>query len=401
LKFDAKGNNEMASAAEVISTKILYACGYNVPENTVVYFHPRILQVGSEAKYAGPDKIKRQMTEADLQSILAQITFQPDGLIRCLASKYLTGKPVGVFNFHGRRRDGPNDRVDHQHRRELRGLKIIASWLNDADRRAANTLDMYVTDQEGRGFIKHHLIDMGSTLGSNNKFPHPPKYGNEYLLDPRTIGLSLVALGAYVKPWDTPLPMMHPELGYYENATFDPGHWYPTYPNPAFEKCTNRDAYWGAKLVMAFSDEDLQAIVSTAQYSDPAAAAELVRLLAERRDMIGRYWFARANPLDHFRLAGNQLHFTDLAIAGGLNSAQESTHRYRLSAGQERITGWNLLAGSREGVIAIDPQLPAQRFYRLELQTRRAAGKWSKRIAVYLYKGDGGRHQIVRIDRQE
>lgn len=38
FKFDAQGNHELASTAEVISTKILYAAGYHVPINSVVYF---------------------------------------------------------------------------------------------------------------------------------------------------------------------------------------------------------------------------------------------------------------------------------------------------------------------------------------------------------------------------
>lgn len=33
IKFEAKGNSELASTADVISSKILYAAGYNVPRN--------------------------------------------------------------------------------------------------------------------------------------------------------------------------------------------------------------------------------------------------------------------------------------------------------------------------------------------------------------------------------
>jgi hypothetical protein len=401
LKFDSQGNNEMASAAEVISTKILYACGYNVPENTVVCFQPRILRIDPGAKYAGPDKIKRPMTADDLQQILSAITIQSDGRIRCLASKYLTGAPVGIFNFEGRRRDDPNDRVDHEHRRELRGLKVISSWLNDADRRAANTLDMYVTDGTGRGYVKHHLIDMGSTLGSNNKFPHPPNYGNEYLWDPRTVGRSLISLGFYHKPWDQPLPMPYPELGYFENETFDPAHWYPTYPNPAFEKSTDRDAYWGAKLVTAFTAEEIAAIVSSAQYSNPAAARELTRLLAERRNLIGRYWFARINPLDRFRCKGACLIFTDLAIEGGLESAEMTEYRYRLSHGTERLTEWAPLAAAAATSLPLPEDLVVAKYTTITIQTRRNGGPWSKRTRVTVYKQSADRFQIVRIEREE
>src|SRR5262249_35758609 len=40
IKFDPVGYPNLQSGAEVISTKILYAIGYNVPENYVAYLHP-------------------------------------------------------------------------------------------------------------------------------------------------------------------------------------------------------------------------------------------------------------------------------------------------------------------------------------------------------------------------
>ena len=40
IKFEAKGNRELASTADVVSSKILYAAGYNVPRNSAVYTKP-------------------------------------------------------------------------------------------------------------------------------------------------------------------------------------------------------------------------------------------------------------------------------------------------------------------------------------------------------------------------
>lgn len=402
LKFDSKGNDEMASSAEVIGTKILHAAGYNVPHNSVCYFNPHNLTIGPKARYAGADKIKRKMTEDDLAEILGRITIQPDGTIRCLASEGLSGKILGVFQYHGTKGDDPNDLVDHEHRRELRGLRVLGSWLNDADRRAANTLDVFIPGEDGKGYLKHYLIDMGSTMGSNNMFPHAPKYGNEYLFDPRTMGKSLVALGFYVKPWEHPLPMEYPEIGYFENETFDPASWVPTYPNPAFERCTNRDGYWGAKLVMAFTDDDIATIVGTAQYSDSGATRKLTELLIERRDMIGRYWFDRANPLDHFVLADGSLTFTDLAIKGNLETAESSGYRYRLfTADGSTVYNWKMLPGHLNTEIEVESDLIADQFYFYEFQTRRQSGGWGRFIRVYFFVHGGGTLQLVRIERQE
>ena len=109
----------------------------------------------------------------------------------------MSGVPVGPFHFHGRRKDDPNDRVEHDDRRELRGLRVLSSWLGDTDRRMANTLDMYVTDENDKSYIKHYLIDMGSTLGSNWGRPHPPEYGNEYALDLVNISKAFLMAGYY------------------------------------------------------------------------------------------------------------------------------------------------------------------------------------------------------------
>ncbi|MCH8909089.1 MAG: hypothetical protein IH840_18570, partial [Candidatus Heimdallarchaeota archaeon] len=308
MKFDAPMFQEMGSSTEVISTKILYACGYHVPQNTIEYFDPTILKIGATAKVSEGGQ-KRPMKKSDLDAIIEAIPKRADGQIRALASKFVDGKPVGIWNYNGTRSDDPNDLVHHQHRRELRGLRSISSWLSDEDRRAANTLAVYTKDKKtGNRYIKHYLIDMGSTLGSNNIIPHAPKYGNEYLIDPRTIGVQFITLGAYVKPWEFETGHINPEfpsVGYYESKIFDPGEWYPTYPNPAFEYATYRDAFWGAKIVMAFSDEDIRAIVEEAKMSDKGSQEYLIKTMIERRDKVGRYWFDRMNSLDKFKFVQN------------------------------------------------------------------------------------------------
>jgi hypothetical protein len=433
LKFDAAGNNEMGSAAEVIATKILHAAGYNVPRNSIVLFAPERLVIGSRARVPVDGGGKRPMTPADLEGILDNINPQPDGRLRCVASQFLTGKPVGVFNYHGRRPDDPNDRVDHQHRRELRGLRVIASLMNDADRRAANTLDMYVTEPDGRSYVRHNIIDMGSAFGSNNLEPHRPKYGNEYVWDPRTVFRSLVSLGLYRKPWNYPLPMPYPELGYFENETFDPGSWVPTYPNPAFEACTSLDAYWGAKIVMALDDLDIAAMVGRGRYSNPDAAAELTRLLCQRRDIIGRYWFARVNPLDRFVVTGTALGFTDLAVDGGLEDAAATEYRIQpLDSSGRALGAPRILPASGAAAVGVDvvatqasdelarrisvsgrprvasklyipvaAELTAGDYHGFGIRTRRDGGAWSKSVRVYMYKWDDERLQVVRVARQQ
>ncbi len=302
LKFDRPAYPELASSAEVISTKILHAAGYHVPQNTVAYFHPDQIEIGEDATVQDGNR-RRPMREEDVASVLEGQPRRADGTVRVMASRFVDGQVLGPWNFRGRRSDDPNDRVRHQDRRELRGLRVIGAWLNDTDRRAANTLAVYTDDR----YVKHYVQDMSSTLGANTGAPHRPIHGQAYMIDPRKIATALVSLGVYPFPWwDYDPSATYPSVGYWRSDVFDPGDWLPTYPNPAFEKLTDRDAFWGAKIVSAFSDVDLAAIVETAEMSNPEAEAYLLNILRERRDKTARYWFSRLAPLDRFRVEASQ-----------------------------------------------------------------------------------------------
>ena len=298
LKFDKPAYAELASSAEVISTKILHAAGYHVPQNTVAYFHPDQIEIGEDATIQDGNG-RRSMRPEDVRSVIEGQPRRDDGKIRVMASRFVDGRVLGPWNFRGRRDDDPNDRVRHEDRRELRGLRVIGAWLNDTDRRAANTLAVYTDSQ----YVKHYVQDMSSTLGANTGSPHQPIHGQAYMIDHRKIAAALVSFGGFTFPWWEYDPAaQYPSVGYWRSDVFRPGDWVPTYPNPAFERMTPRDAFWGAKLVSAFSDEDLRAIVETAEMSVPEAEAYLLDILAQRRDKTVRYWFSRLSPLDRFRV---------------------------------------------------------------------------------------------------
>jgi hypothetical protein len=75
---------------------------------------------------------------------------------------------------------------------------------------------------------------------------------------------------------------------------------------------------------MAFTDEDLRAIVQTGEYSKEAEDW-ITAALIERRNRIGRTFFAGVLPLDRFRVTANTLEFDDLAVTYGFSSARTYT----------------------------------------------------------------------------
>lgn len=327
IKFDGYEYPELTTAAEVISTKIFYAAGYTVPESVITYFNPNQVTIGDGVTVSVEGET-RPMIYQDYLNIIEKRPKNERGQIRALASKFVDGRPVGPWNFEGTRNDDPNDRVVHEHRRELRGMRVISSWLNDTDRRDANTMSVY-TDE---GYIKHYVQDFGNTLGANGSNIHKPIHGQAYLIDPRYMALSAVTLGMYVRPWEqqkTKIP--YPAVGYFNVETLHPRWWAPVHPIPAFENMTLRDAFWGAKIMMSFKNNEIRAIVETGEISNPNAIDYLVETLIHRRDIIGRYWFSRMNPIDKFIPKYNSgefhLEFSDLGVTGGLWQPEE--HRYK------------------------------------------------------------------------
>ena len=57
--------------------------------------------------------------------------------------------------------------MPHEHRRELRALRVFGAWTNLTDLKGANTLDTVITEN-GKTIVKHYLQDVGSTFGMCN-----------------------------------------------------------------------------------------------------------------------------------------------------------------------------------------------------------------------------------------
>ncbi len=107
---------------------------------------------------------------------------------------------------------------------------------------------------------------------------------------------------------------------------------------------TARDGYWAAKILSAFTDEDLRLIVEQGHFQNPAAVDFLVETLAARRDKIVRYWFAKVPPIDFFTLTPAGIEFHDLAVERGYTEVEKPLYRFRLkpvdSQRKEGADGW-------------------------------------------------------------
>jgi hypothetical protein len=311
VKFDPISNPEIATAADQISSKIMHALGYWVPENYLVYIKDDILELGENVELSDRLGKKRKMTRRDLMEILLKVPRTKDGKYRATASLELPGKTIGPPRYFGTRKDDPNDVVPHEHRRDQRALQVFCAWLGHDDSRAINNMDV-VVDNNGVKSIRHYLLDLGSTLGSASTGPNSARSG-DYFFSWSESAKNLFGLGFRVPYWARAEYPNYPSIGRFEWKQFDPEKWVPEYPNPAFLNRLPDDEFWAAKQVMAFSDEDLKAVVDTGELSDPKAAAYLLECLIKRRDKIGQAYYEKVLPLDRFVLRDGVLAWQDLA----------------------------------------------------------------------------------------
>jgi hypothetical protein len=403
IKFDPPKWREMASAAEVVVTKLFYALGYNVPENYVSRLTRENLVISDRSTITAADGAERQLTDRDVDRLLSMAARDPDGSYRVIASKAVAGKPVGPFRYMGTRSDDPNDIVPHEHRRELRAVRVFAAWTNHVDSKAINSLDTLV-NENGRAVVRHHLIDFGSTMGSASIKPREYDEGHHYIFDPKPMAAGIVSVGFYIPSFHF---VDYPEfssVGYFSADRFDPPAWKPRVPNPAFRRARPDDTFWAARRVMAFTDEMLRAAAKTGQYSDPAAEKHIADTLIGRRDAIGRAWLTNVNPVVDPALDGSgTLRFKNAAVEARVAdqpasyevswSSFDNTTRGSAPIGQPvTATGTEVMApqglptapGSfiRADIKAVKPQHPS----------------WASPVHAY-FQRDGAAWKLVGFER--
>ncbi len=314
LKFDRANKPEIETATDAIVARLIWAIGYNVSSDHVVYFRREDLQISPKATTKS-GKQKVPLTAAMFDEKIATITREPDGRIRGIASIFIEGEIVGGVRRTGVRRDDPNDTIPHQHRRDQRGHAAPFAWLSHTDMREDQTLDTWQSDPANKAvhYVVHYLVDFGNALDA--ALAYQDYLGHEYDIDLEEVLASTLSMGLYRRGGEDRDPSKLTGVGLYTTKGYDPGHWKPNNPGHFAMIWSDRfDKFWGAKILIRFTREQIAAAIKAGRLSDPRAAAYLLDTLIERQRMTARHWFARVNPVDEFSIAGDQLCFTELAM---------------------------------------------------------------------------------------
>ena len=328
LRLDPRGAPELATGAEMISSRFFHALGYYVPETYLTLFARDRLVVETNATAVTSNADVRPLIPEHIDRLLDAVARRADGRYRAVALRVpMDGVSlIGPYQLFGTRSDDPNDVIPHEHRRELRGLQVFSAWLNHARMDALHTFDIVIQPPGEPPHIRHYLFDFAATLGSGINGPKAVWEGRDSIYGAEASLRNISGLGLYTPAWMRAKYPDLPAVGAFDSKTFEPDKWASVYDIAPFANRLPDDAFWAARQVAAFTDEDIRAIVQVAQYSDPKAERWIADCLIDRRDRIGRAYFATVLPLDDIAVRGAELTFVDLALQHQYAAAR----RYRV-----------------------------------------------------------------------
>ncbi len=400
LKFDPPGHAGLATGAEAVAQRLFWAAGYNTPGAFVIDLGAADLLIAGGATILHHGYDRRPFTPAALRRTLANVARTRDGRIRAVAVATPAGTAIGAFDFTGQRGDDPNDRIPHQHRRSLRANRVMAAWTGAAAMSPADTQDVWVAGG-GRRFVRHYFRDFSATFGASWIELKGPWQGKERILDLSRQVKALVLVGLSRRSWQgrrdewEAAQRAAPALGWFPGESWRPDEFRTAWPIPAYVRMTDRDGYWGAKVVASFTDEQIRAAVSAGRFS-AADAARLERALRARRDAIARHWLRRVTAVEQPEISrgGAALCFLDVAIERG--AAPAGGVRYTVIVGGERR--WFHAQGPR----SCPPLPPLRGEYVVVTVVSRVEGALARPTRVHLsWRSGERRFVVVGLERDE
>jgi len=402
IKFDERDHPETESSADVLVQRLVWAFGYNVPENEVVEVECDRLVLAKGATFKNQGGDERPMTQADLDRYVGLVR-PPSGRCRVMSSRLVDGTPVGGFPPEGVRRDDPNDTVAHEDRRALRGQRLLFAWFDHTDVKTQNTLSVY--DPRRRALV-HYVLDFGKSLGMFARVDGLIYVGYRTSWGLSSSLKSLVSLGLWVPPWErrASAPSLR-GVGFFDAGTFDPATWTPHHRWLPFDRADRFDDYWAAAIILKIGPAHVHAAVEAAHYTDPSAAAYVERILLERRQKLLRWALSRVAPFDAFAARGGErlsLCFDDLWVRHRFGREGETHYR----AVTHDFDGVRLgrrdvwpRAGSRVCLTDLVPGRSHAGYTIVQLSARRGSDELPD-LYVHLARNRRGDLAVIGIDRR-
>jgi hypothetical protein len=401
---------ERPSAASTIGAAAYNAVGFYTSCEQVVYFRPSLLKLKPGLKSKGNFGGEQPFDQKALDRLVALAPKIGDK-VRFQTSAWLPGQLLGPFRYVRVRSDDPNDAIPHDERRELRGGRILAAWLDHFDAREQNTLDTWIADRKdppdsSPGHVVHYYLDTSDCLGSAWDWEQiSRRLGHSYVVDWSDIGRDFVTLGIPLRPWDVAHKTPGREkFNYFDVDRFEPDAWKNEYANPAFDRMTERDAAWMARILSAFSPELVRSLAEMGRFEHPQDMEFLAGVLEGRLDKILERYLTHLSPLSSLHVeAGDELCGVDLAERRALRPTDAFRYAARIDSG-----AWLLVSRGPSGRVCTTLPHRAsdgtsaddapERYLRVVIQDGVAAGG----LVAHLYDlGPARGFKLVGIERPE
>jgi hypothetical protein len=387
---------ERPSAASVIGAAIYDAVGFNTSCEQIVYFRPSLLKLTPGLLVKGNFGGMEPFDQKRLAKILGDSPHHGN-LVRMQASAWLPGYLIGPFSYTGTRSDDPNDVIPHDDRRELRGGRLLAAWIDHFDAREQNTMDSWIAESTGGrgkpdaspGHVVHYYLDTSDCLGSEWDWEEiSRRLGYSYVADWGDIARDFFTLGIPPRPWDSVRRAPGQEIfGFFNVKEFEADRWKNEYPNAAFSRMTERDGAWIARILSRFSPEMVGVLARMGKLSNPRHTEYLRSVLQGRLDKILERYLTRLSPLAGVALDDVQrLCAEDLAATRQLRPAFAFHYEARLANGVElpvapRPGGGVCVTLPHAGGAGSAPDDAAERYIRVSITDGVAPGP----LVAYLY----------------
>jgi hypothetical protein len=327
---------ERATGATSIASRMYYAAGWWAPCDAIVWFKKSSLRLKPGLIIKANVGPARKFDQKVLDAMLAK-TARRGELYRAAASRWLPGKPLGPFTYEGKRSDDPSDVIAHENRRDLRGGRLFAAWLNHFDSREQNTMSTWIPvdpeNPKSPGHVRHWYIDLGDCFGSEWTVDgFSKRHGHSYLLDFGYMLEDFGSLGLVARPWDRAKRTPYAKnFGYFSARDFDAEAWRGEYPNPAFGRMSERDGAWAARIISRFTPAHVAAAVRTGDFTNPVHTNFLIQVLLERQHLLLKRYFAKLSPVSDVRAEGRTLCAVDLAQRSRTFAAERFRYRAEVS----------------------------------------------------------------------
>jgi len=382
IMIDPSDRPEMRTAAVSVAARLVWALGYNTPPVFIT-------------KVTAEDFWRSEGSATDVPAILKSGPPPVSGHYRVAALSWPAGIIIGRTEESSMRGDDPNDVVNHEDRRALRALNVIASWLQLEGLGPSKTLDRYVGAPK-EGHVVHYVVGLDDALGAGHLVrvtDLPPGEGGGSSF------VRLLTLGLAPNPAPPPTQIAIPSLGQLE-PDVDPRSFRPPMPWEPALRLLSPDGYWAAKRIAAISSTQIALAIDAGQLSDPRARRAMQVALEGRRARVLGYWFSRVVPLEPVALNGNRLMLRDEAIALGIASSNVTDYRIEFlkTGGSSAADALDMhpTGGTLDIVLPDNALQAAQEYLVIQVSARRSGRALPRTFELHL-KIVGGKLVVLGI----